>query len=128
MLITSSRTYFLFYIDNSFYIEIKLLFQFFNLFLRIWSNKVILESLSMDLFRVAVGYHRGSTKMAQRFKEESLKRIFEVEQEDVKPYMQRILKQLAVLLKKNSTDQVAEDALMYSTLIRNYCLNFYKTN
>lgn len=92
------------------------------------NNKVILESLSMDLFRVAVGYHRGSTKMAERFKEESLKRIFEVEQESMKPYMQKILRRLTVLFKENNTDQVAEDVLMYSTLIRNYCLNFYKTS
>ena len=50
------------------------------------NNKIAIESLSMDLMRVAIGYHRRSIKMAERFSEESLKRITEVNRSKVKPY------------------------------------------
>lgn len=37
-------------------------------------QKIIIESLAMDLKRIAIGLHRGSLKMANRFKDEALKR------------------------------------------------------
>lgn len=73
----------------------------------------ILESLASDLKRVALGLHRGSSKMAERFLEEALKRKDEVETDIVSPYIQKILTRL----DKNID---AENALMYSTLIQNY--------
>lgn len=82
------------------------------------NNKYILESLASDLKRVAMGLHRGSDKMAQRFLEEALKRKNEVEIKFVSPYIQRILSRL----DKNVD---AEKALMYSTLIQNYT-QFFK--
>lgn len=76
-------------------------------------NKYILESLASDLKRVALGLHRGSNKMAQKFLDESLKRRKEVDLTNVKPYVRKILKNL-------DTKIDADDALMFSTLIQNY--------
>lgn len=77
------------------------------------NNKFILESLASDLKRVALGLHRGSNTMAQRFLDEALKRKNEVELEIVAPY----IKQILVSLDNNIN---AENALMFSTLIQNY--------
>lgn len=77
------------------------------------NNKFILESLASDLKRVAMGLHRGSNVMAQRFLDEALKRKNEVEIKIVAPYIKKIL----VCLDKNID---SENALMYSTLIQNY--------
>lgn len=77
------------------------------------SNKYILESLASDLKRVALGLHRGSNTMAQRFLDEALKRRDEIEIEEVAPYMK-------VLLNKLNTETDSDKALMYSTLIQNY--------
>lgn len=76
-------------------------------------NKFILESLSSDLKRVALGLHRGSNAMAQRFLDEALKRRDEVEIGEVTPYIKNLLDKL----NKNID---SESALMYSTLIQNY--------
>ena len=77
------------------------------------NNKFILESLASDLKRVALGLHRGSDTMAQRFLNEALKRREEVEIEQVAPYMKTLLNKL-----HDKTN--ADEALMYSTLIQNY--------
>lgn len=83
-------------------------------------QKIAVESLAMDLKRVAVGLHRGSYKMAERFKEEALARGREIESvgaHDI--YLNRIVAGVRDAL--TSTDErVAEDALMYSTLFQNY--------
>lgn len=83
------------------------------------NKKVILESLAMDLKRVAIGLNRGSYAMAVRFKEEALKRSKELEKEDLEPYLQKILNKTNAILSSES-NRVAEDALMYSTLFQNF--------
>ena len=85
------------------------------------NNKIALESLAMDLKRVALGYHRGSTSMAERFYQEALQRIAEVDPLQVKAYMRKILAQAQHL-----GPHAAEEALLYSTLIQNYTQTFYK--
>lgn len=85
-------------------------------------EKYILSSLAMDLKRVAVGYQRGSFKMAQRFYDEALKRKCELKQNTLPIYIQKILKQLDNLMLKSKQDRIAEDALMYSIIIQNYAL------
>ena len=87
-------------------------------------NKVAIESLSMDLLRVALGYHKGSIKMAERFSEEAQKRIAEIEKSKVKPYFAKILNSLPSELSKKDRLEIAENALMYSTLCRNYAKKF----
>jgi hypothetical protein len=88
------------------------------------NNKIVLESLSMDLLRVAKGFYRGSDRMAERFLEEALLRKSEVNQNEIKPYLKRILIAMEKSLKSTDKEKKAEDALMYSTLIRNYSQTF----
>lgn len=85
------------------------------------NQKVIIESLAMDLKRVALGLHRGSYQMANRFKEEALKREQELENQSVKGYLKKLLQKTRDTLK-DSSERTAEDALMYSTLFQNFAL------
>lgn len=89
------------------------------------NQKIIIESLAMDLKRVALGLYRGSNLMADRFKKEALKRGLELENQEIADYLKKLLagcrKSLAV-----SSEKTAEDALMYSTLFQNYVLKNYK--
>lgn len=84
-------------------------------------NKIILESLAMDLKRAAIGYHRKSYAMADRFLAEAIKRKNEFKKENTRPYLLQILENIEKL-KTQPGDELAENALMYSTLIQNYVL------
>lgn len=88
------------------------------------NNKIAIESLSMDLLRVALGYHRGSKKMAERFLEEALKRRSEIKETELKPYFIRILNKIPSALSGSDTPKIAEDALMYSILCKNYARKY----
>lgn len=85
------------------------------------SQKIIIESLSMDLLRVALGLHRGSFKMAARFKEEALKRQQELESQSLAPYLKKLLTES----KKTLIDNNEENILMYSILLQNFARKFY---
>lgn len=87
------------------------------------NNKITLESLVMDLKRVALGYQRNSIKMADRFYEESIKRKQEVDTTVLKPYLVNILKKIE-LIKNEDKSKAAEDALLYCILIQNYTQKF----
>lgn len=85
------------------------------------NQKIIIESLAMDLKRVALGLQRGSLGMANRFKEEALMRGQELEKQDTSEYIKKLL----VFMKKvckDTSERVAEDALMLSTLFQNFAL------
>lgn len=86
-------------------------------------KKNILSSLALDLRRVAQGYFRGSTVMADRFLKEALKRKQEAESLDFKPYIKKLLLKVEQLQFEKEEKQKAEDALMYSTLFQNASLN-----
>ncbi len=86
-------------------------------------NKVILSSLAMDLKRVALGYYRGSLKMADRFLDEALKRSREVDMTRIKPGLKKTLERIKDLEHQNDKSKAAEDALLYSTLIQNAALS-----
>ncbi len=78
----------------------------------------------MDLKRVALGLHRGSLAVAERFKEEAVKRSQELEKNDSQ-YLTNLVDKMRECLALNS-DRSAEDALMYSILFQNYSLKKYK--
>ncbi len=78
-------------------------------------NKQILGALSLDLKRVALGYFRGSTRMADRFFEEALKRREELDKQQIKPYLLKFLQ----TMERIKTEKSAEDALLYSTIFQN---------
>ncbi|HRN70552.1 MAG TPA: hypothetical protein PLS49_05190 [Candidatus Woesebacteria bacterium] len=88
-------------------------------------TKIAMESLAMDLKRVALGYHRGSEKMAIRFSEEAIKRKKEIEYSEVKSYIQKLLNKIEIILKQKNKDQIAEDSLLMSILIQNYTQVFF---
>lgn len=86
------------------------------------SNKIALSSLALDLKRVALGYYRGSDALAKRFLEEALKREKEIDKSSVKPYVRAILDKIKFIGQGKNRIDIAEDALMYSTLLQNACL------
>ncbi len=79
-----------------------------------YSQKEILQSLSMDLLRAALGRHRGSHDMADRFVLEAERRVSELD----KNFQPDLISKITTTLSQKSERQ-AEDLLMYSTLIRN---------
>lgn len=86
-------------------------------------TKIALSSLALDLRRVALGYHRHSKEMAERFFEEALKRKEEVNIALVKPYVRTLLLSMEnIHLEKDDQDK-AENALMYSILFQNAAIN-----
>lgn len=86
------------------------------------NTKILLGSLALDLERVALGYHRGSVEMAKAFSKEALKRKEELRMTKVEPYIEKILNRLDSILSQKDPRDIAEDALMYSTLFQNAAL------
>jgi len=78
------------------------------------NQTLALQSLSMDLLRVALGRHRGQTAMAERFTLEAKQRLAELPTFDLAPKILASLNSKAV--------RSAEDLLMYSTLVKNRAL------
>lgn len=87
-------------------------------------NNIAISSLAMDLKRVAIGYYRGSNKMAKIFSEEALKRKSEIKISEVKPYLRKFIKLLPRILEQEDKNRVAEDSLTYSTIFQNYSIYF----
>lgn len=85
------------------------------------TQKIIIESLAMDLKRVAIGINRGSLVMANRFKEEAFKRAHELEGQNLNEYLKKLLLNMKKMIQ-GSSERVAEDALMLSTLFQNFVL------
>ena len=81
-----------------------------------------MSSLAMDLKRAAIGYYRGSDSMADRFFEEALKRRKEIDMENVKPHIKKLLQDFVNIRLTKDKQKAAEDALMYSTLFQNSSL------
>lgn len=82
-------------------------------------QRIIIESLAMDLKRVALGLQRGSTKMGDRFTVEALRREEELERQKIDGYVRKLIAGCRKSLQANN-DRTAEDVLMYSTLFQNY--------
>lgn len=86
--------------------------------------RIAIESLSMDLLRIALFYHKKSISMAKRFSIEALKRQKEIDEKQVEPYFARVLEEIHHILISSKSEAIAEDALMYSVLCRNYAKKF----
>ena len=86
------------------------------------NNNVVLSSLAMDLKRIALGLHRKSYSMADRFTKEAIVRKKETNTASLAPYMQSIMNKLTDVFADDDNERKAEDALMYSTLIQNYVM------
>lgn len=81
----------------------------------------------MDLLRVALGLHRGSFKMANRFKEEALKRQEELGSQPTSPYLKTLLIKSEKTLN-NAGIETAEDILMLSVLFQNFARKYYSSS
>lgn len=88
------------------------------------NNKIALESLVMDLKRVAVGYHRNSVLMAKKFYEEALQRKKEIDPTILRPYARDLLDKIDSL-QNNENSYIADNALMLSTLLQNYLRTYF---
>lgn len=86
--------------------------------------KIIIESLSMDLLRVALGLHRGSYNMAKRFQEEALKREDELQDFELPPQLKKLLARSRPVLESANQNN-AEDILMYSVLFQNFARKYF---
>lgn len=84
----------------------------------VMNNKIILGSLALDLKRAALGYYKGSFKTADTFLKEAFKRKKEIKAKSLKPYLRNVLNKIEDLKSQNKK-RLAEDALMYSTIIQN---------
>ncbi|RJQ35774.1 hypothetical protein C4559_06385 [Candidatus Microgenomates bacterium] len=85
-------------------------------------NKIALSSLALDLKRIALAYHRGSEKVAQRFFKEAIKRKEEIDVLKIKPYIVKLLEKFENIKIEKDHQKRAEDALMYSFLFQNAAL------
>ncbi len=90
------------------------------------ARRIAIESLAMDLKRVALGLQRGSISMAERFKEEALVRTDEISNHGFDDSHLRKLVVGAQSTLLSSEDRVGEDALMYSTLFQNFAQKNFK--
>ena|SRR6185369_4626069 len=90
------------------------------------STRILVESLSMDLLRTALGLHRKSFKMAERFKQESLKGLQELESRKLKDVRLRALIKKTIQVFELNKEDMHEDLLMYSTLFQNFAIHRFK--
>ena len=88
------------------------------------SQKILVESLAMDLKRVALGIQRSSTAVVTRFTEEALRREEELQHENLDDYLKKLISRTKEVLKQ---DKDGEDVLMYSTLLQNFAQHQFPT-
>ncbi len=85
-------------------------------------TKLLVGSLSNDLFRVAVLTQRGSYPSATRFLHEAKRWSRQLITTDVKPYIIKIATEITNESKERLSLETAEKYLMYGVLLQNYAL------
>ena len=85
-------------------------------------QKLLLAELSMDLKRVALASYNHSDKVAGRFIIESLHKKKNIDITVLRPHIRRLLTNLDEVLSQRDPVKLAEDALLYSTLLQNAAL------
>lgn len=89
------------------------------------NTKLLIGSLSNDLYRVACLTERGSVKGAEKFRIQAGRWANELDHSQVKPYIKKIILDVKARLNSNSfTMESAERYLMYSILLQNYALKY----
>ncbi len=81
------------------------------------NNKILLESMALDLKRVALGAHSKSTKMAERFLQEVFKRSEQLDYQGMPKSLSKLLIHMHNALDATNSKRLADNALMYSTLL-----------
>lgn len=85
-------------------------------------KKLLIGSLSNDLYRVAELTHRGSYKAAYIFLAQAKKWAKKLKKEKLKPYIKVIINDFNKQESKKLNLTIAEKHLMYSILLQNYAL------
>jgi hypothetical protein len=85
-------------------------------------TRLILLSAALDLKRITTGYQSGSIKMSDRFAQEALRWIKDINVSQLDPYMRKIIKSLPQQLSVTDKKARAETALTYSLILQNYAL------
>ena len=85
-------------------------------------TKLLIGSLSNDLYRAACLIQRGSLKGAKIFLTEARRWVQELDKAKVKPYIGKIIADLEASPTKLDMNH-AERYIMYSTLLQNYALH-----
>ena len=86
-------------------------------------TKLLIGSLSNDLYRSACYIQRGSYQTARRFLLEAEKWIKDLHDAELKEYVRNIITDLQDLGNKPLNMDQAEKYLTYSTLLQNYTLH-----
>jgi hypothetical protein len=86
-------------------------------------QKMLIGSLSNDLYRVAGLVQRGSDKAAQKFWQESKKWSSELKNHSLDKYINDIISDLEINQNSTLSQPLAEKLLMYSVLLQNYALH-----
>lgn len=86
-------------------------------------TKLLVGSLSNDLFRVASLWQRGSETAAVRFLTEANNWAGPLAESSEKPYITKIARLVLNLKPEDLSLKLAEDILMYSVLLQNYALH-----
>lgn len=84
------------------------------------NNKILLEAMALDLKRVALGFHSNSIKMAERFLIEVNRRNTQLDKRYLSKSVTNILITMSKRLKCTNTKHLADDALMYSTILLSF--------
>ncbi len=85
------------------------------------TTKYIIQALSQDLYRAAIGFHCGSQKTAQIFTKEAKQKITQLHEMQKDTYLDKLVSRTLPLLSEQK-DNIADHLLMYSTLFKNYAL------
>jgi len=80
------------------------------------NNKILLESIALDLKRIAMAYHTNSFKTAARFYTEVQKRREMLTNDHLPKSVIMLFVAMDKHMQRNDTKRNAEDALMYSTI------------
>ena len=90
--------------------------------------KLLIGSLSNDLYRIANFINRRSYKAAERFQKETRRWARQLKNCEVKGYIKKIINDIGSSKAVNIKSQkLAEKYLMYSILLQNYVLHLKKS-
>ena len=76
--------------------------------------------MALDLKRVALGSHSNSKKMVERFLQEVFKRAEQLDTNTLPLALKKLLSTMKKQLQKGFTKRLADDALMYSTILLSF--------
>ncbi|PWU23250.1 hypothetical protein C5B42_03740 [Candidatus Cerribacteria bacterium 'Amazon FNV 2010 28 9'] len=86
-------------------------------------TKLLVGSLSNDLFRVANLTQRGSSLAAMRFMIEAQKWAQQLQKENIASYIRDIAREITLCKTTEISLEMAERYLMYGILLQNYSLH-----